>query len=175
MELPGSEYLNNLSILAVSFAAVSVLVTVVRQISGGPLSKVDVHLLTTFIAAGFVQCIAAVLPSALALLGLTGRTLWIVASGAAALVYAIAIAWIQWDRSKFSNKGFGPLTLVSFASLWLSVLVFLVNIVVPSIQGVGLYAGAVTLSLGTAMWAFVRRIASLGNHRARGDWDITHG
>jgi hypothetical protein len=42
-------------------------------------------------------------------------------------------------------------------------------------QGVGPHAAAVTLSLGTAMWAFVRRIASLGGDKPSEDWDLKRG
>ena len=175
MELHGAEYLYNLSILAITFATVSALVTIVRQIKGGSLSMVDVHLLTTFMTAGFVQCIAAVLPPAFSLFGLSDRALWTIASGAAALLYAGTIARIQWERSKFSKKGFGPLVLVAFAGLWVSNLILIVNAVVPSVQGIGLYAGAITLSLGPSMWSFVRRIGTLGSHHSHGDWDLRRG
>ena len=85
MELPGAEYLFNLSILAVTFATVSALVTVVRQISGGSLTKVDIHLLTTFLSAGFAISIAAILPSLVNLFGLTLQVVWPVVSGMSAI------------------------------------------------------------------------------------------
>ena len=69
---------------------------------------VDVHLLTTFMSAGFVECIAAVLPPAVNLFGMTDHALWTVASGCAALLYAVTIGRTQWERSKASKQGFGP-------------------------------------------------------------------
>ena len=175
MELPGATYLYNLSILAITFAALSVLLTVVRQIIGGKLSGVDIHLVTTFVSAGFGQAIAAVLPPAVDLFGLAGPTLWAVASGTAAILSAAVIGRIQWERSKFATEGPEPLVVVSFVGLWLSVLMLGANALIPAIQGVGLHAAAVTLSLGAVMWAFVRRIASLGGDNAGGDWDLKHG
>jgi len=175
MELAGSEYLYNLSLLALTFSALSVLVTVVRQINGGPLSAVDVYLVTTFTSAGFGQCFAAVLPPVVGLFGLTGQALWAVASGIAAILSAAVIARIQWERRKTEMGSLGSSLLVVFVALWLSVLILTVNAFVPAVQGIGLHAAAVTLSLGTVMWSFVRRIACLGGQRPRGEWDLGRG
>ena len=43
MDVPGEAYLFNLSLLAITFAAVSVLVMLMRQTMGGRLSNFDVH------------------------------------------------------------------------------------------------------------------------------------
>jgi hypothetical protein len=59
--------------------------------------------------------------------------------------------------------------VVTFAGLWLSVLILVANALVPTIQGVGPHAGAVTLALGMVMWAFVRRIGSLGDSKLNQD------
>jgi hypothetical protein len=166
MELAGSEYLYTFSLLALSFSALSVLVTVLRQINGGPLSRVDVYLVTTFTSASFAQCFAALLPPVVSLFGLTGQALWAVASGTAAILSGAVIARIQWDRSKTEMGSLRSSLLVVFVALWLSVLLLTVNALVPAVQGIGLHAVAVTLSLGTVMWSFVRRIASLGSHGA---------
>jgi cytochrome c oxidase subunit IV len=115
MELPGSTYLFNLSLLAITFAAVSVLVMLVRQTMGGKLSKIDVHLVTTFVSLGFVQAISAVLPPAADLFGLSDRVLWAVASGPAALLLAAVFAHIQWERSKLTTERLAPLVVFAFA------------------------------------------------------------
>ena len=175
MELSGSTYLFNLSLLAITFAAVSVLVMLVRQTMGGKLSKVDVHLVTTFVSLGFVQAISAVLPPAVDLFGLSDWVLWAVASGPAALLLAAVFAHIQWERSKLTTERLAPLVVFAFAGQWLAVLILAANAVVPAMQGVGPHAAAVTLSLGTAMWAFVRRIASLGGDKPSEDWDLKRG
>jgi hypothetical protein len=172
MEASASDYLFTLSILAISFAVASALVTAVRQIAGGNLSKVDIHLLTTFMAAGFVLCIAAMLPSAIGLFQVGGDFVLTVASIAAALGSAAVIIRTQWERRKLASMGLGPQTMIIFAGLWLSVAMLIVNAIVPSLQGVALYAGAITLCLATVMWAFVRRIASLGDLEAQHDWHL---
>ena len=175
MEPSGSTYLFNLSLLAITFAAVSVLVILVRQTIGGKMSEIDVHLITTFVSLGFVQAIIAVLPPVVELLGLSGRILWAGASGPAALLLAAVFAHIMWERRKFAKKGLAPLVILAFAGQWLAVLILAANAVIPAMQGVGPHAAAVTLSLGTAMWAFVRRIASLGGDRLHSDWDLKRG
>lgn len=61
-----------------------------------------------------------------------------------------------------------------FTLQWFAVLILITNAVIPTVQGVGLHSAAVTLSLGTAMWAFVGRIASLGGDKPSEDWDLGH-
>jgi hypothetical protein len=175
MELQGADHLYTLSILAITFATVSALVTVVRQIKGGLLSMADVHLLTTFISAGFGLSVIGMLPPTASLLGLSGRALWGVASGTAALILAGVIIRTQWERRSFTAMKSGFLATVTFVGLWIAVLILVVNALVPSIQGTGLHAAAVTLALGTVMWSFLRRLASLGGNRSDGDWDLKRG
>jgi hypothetical protein len=172
MEAPASEYFYTLSILAISFAVASALVTAVRQIAGGSLSQIDIHLLTTFMSAGFVLCIAAMLPSAIGLFHVDEAPLWTIASIAAALATAAVIVRTQWQRRRLAALGLGRQTFIIFAALWLSVAMLGVNAIVLSLQGVALYAGAITLCLATVMWAFVRRIASLGDIEAQRDWHL---
>jgi hypothetical protein len=175
MDSAGADHLYTLSILTITFATISALVTIVRQIKGGQLSMVDVHLLTTFVSAGFAQCLAAILPPALGLFGLSGRPLWGMASGASAVLFAAVIARIQWERSKFATLGLGSSAIVAFVGLWFSVLILIFNAIVPSIQGTGPHAAAITVSLGTVMWSFVHRLASLGSQSSDGDWDLRRG
>lgn len=175
MELHGSTHLFNLSLLAITFAAVSVLVMLVRQTMGGKLSKVDVHLVTTFVSLGFVQSIIAIMPPTIDLLGLSGSALWIVSSGLSSILLAIVWANIQRERAKFTTGKKSLVVKIRFALQWIAVIILATNAFAPVIQGVGLHAAAVTLSLATAMWAFVGRIASLGGDQPHEDWDLDHG
>ena len=70
MDLPGEAYLFNLSLVAMTFAAVSVLVMLMRQTMGGALSNYDVHLVTNYVSQAFVVAVGAILPSMLADFGL---------------------------------------------------------------------------------------------------------
>jgi hypothetical protein len=58
MELPGETYLFNLSLIAVTFTAVSALVMLMRQTMGGKLSNFDVYLITSYISFGFAVALA---------------------------------------------------------------------------------------------------------------------
>jgi hypothetical protein len=173
MDTDGAEYLYNLSILAVTFSATSTLVTVVRQIKGGSLSVADVHLLTTFMSAGFVACITAVLPGVFNLIDLSEESVWATSSGLAAVLWVAVLTRVVWERSRLAGQKIAPLVKLGFTAYGLAVLLLIVNAAVPELRGVGSYAAAITLSLGTTMWLFVRRIAILGRHTTREDWDLT--
>ena len=166
MELSGAGYLYNLSILA------SAIVTVVRQIRGGSLSPVDTHLMTTFTTAGFVVCISAILPGMLGLLELSQRSLWVASSSAAALLQAATLAHFHWERSILSKHTTPPPVLAVFAGNWFAVLLLVTNAAIPDLQGIGLYAAAITLSLATSMWSFVRGIGTLAGGKHGPDRDL---
>jgi hypothetical protein len=85
------------------------------------------------------------------------------------------IGRIQWQRRRLATGGFAPSTRLSFTGLWLTVLVLLANMLPSPVQGIGLYAGAIALSLAIAMSAFVHRIALLADRNAEGDWDLRRG
>lgn len=175
MDLHGAEHLYTLSLLAITFATVSAFVTIVRQIKGGQLSVADVHLLTTYVSIGFAQCIAAMLPSAFSLLGLNGQPLWLLASGGSALIFIFVIIRIQWERRKLATGGLSALAIATFAGMWIVVLILTVNALAVSIQGVGLHAAAIILSLAIVMWSFLRKLISICSDRSDGDWDLKRG
>ena len=63
IDTPDEAYLFNLSLMALTFAAVSVLVMLMRQTMGGKLSNFDIHLVTSYVSRGFAIAVAAILPS----------------------------------------------------------------------------------------------------------------
>ena len=89
MELPGSGYLYNLSVLAVTFATVSALVMLVRQTLGGKLSNFDIFLLRGFVSFSLFVAFAAILPPLVALSGAPARVLWPLTSAVAAILLAL--------------------------------------------------------------------------------------
>jgi hypothetical protein len=175
MDIPGVEYLYTLSIISVTFASLSALVAAIRQIKGGRLSMADVHFVTGFVSAGFAQSLAAILPPAIGLFSLSDRALWAFASGGAALLFAVVVFRIQSEQHKLATQGLRSSVIAAFVGLWLSVLTLIANAIVPSVQGVGLHAAAITLSVATVMWFFVRLLASLGGESPTGDWDLRRG
>ena len=103
MELPGEVYLFNLSILAITFSAVSALVMLLRQTMGGRLSNFDLHLITAYVSGGFVVALNAILPPLLSLAEPSPAALWGVASGLAAAFLTLFVVGLIKKRRHASN------------------------------------------------------------------------
>jgi hypothetical protein len=174
-ELEGTTFFYNLSVLAVTFAAVSALVMLVRQTLGGKLSSFDIYLLRAFISFGFAVAIGAILPPLLILFELQRVLIWPIASVLAALMLAVILASVVTTRRKVTSGVVPPVVAVSYGLHALAVVALLVNAAVPAIQGAGPFAAALTLCLANTMWAFVRRIASLIGDKPSEDWDPRRG
>ena len=175
MELPGEVYLFNLSLLAITFSAVSALITLLRQAVAGKLSNFDVFLVNAYVSHGFVVAVNSVLPPLIAQSGLSERLVWIVASGLAAVFLAADVANTMWQRSTATKAPMPYPTLISFCLHWFGVLLLLANAVIPAVRGIFLFEAALTICLATVMWAFVRRIASLRSDHRSEDWDTKKG
>ena len=175
MELPGETYLFNLSLLAVTFAAVSALVMLLRQTMGGKLSNFDIYLIVTYVSLGFVVAVAAVMPALIGLFEPPPSVLWVTASGLAAVLLAAVTGNSVAARRKAATVPMSRAVTTIFAGYWIAALLLAVNAVVPHVQGVGLHASALTLFLVTLMVAFVRRIASLLGDKPGEDWDPKRG
>src|SRR5260221_9112892 len=104
MEMPGSTYLFNLSVVAMSFAAVSVLVMLIRQMMGGKLSNFDIHQIASYVGAGFMLTIAALLPSLISSFGFATAQMWALASGFAALLIAASTASVFAQRRRIDPE-----------------------------------------------------------------------
>ena len=157
MEFSGSEYLFDLFTLAISFTVVSTVVLVAQMTKRRAPGGIGARRLALIMHNGLIGCLAALLPAALALVGLTGSELWTVASCTAALLFTVALD--QRKQRGFEMKTVGTQVGVVSAIRWLPVFLLVINIAVPTLQGAGLYASAVAFSLGTAMWSFLRRVA----------------
>jgi hypothetical protein len=175
MELPGEAYLFTLSLVAATFAVVSALVMIMRQSMGGKMSVFDVYLVTTYISWGFAQSLVALLPPLVALFEPAPRILWAAASGLAAVVFAVVLASVVHWRMKASPEPIALAVKTSFILHAVAIIIFLVNAVAEPWQGVHLFAAALTLSVASVMWAFVRRIVSLFDIKASKDWDPKRG
>ena len=175
MELPGETYLFNLSLVAITFTAVSVLVMLMRQTMGGKMSNFDVYLITSYISFGFVQAIGAMLPPLVFLFRLPPTVLWALSSGLAAILVSGAVVSVVHRRLIVSPEQMALPVLSSFFMHGIVIVLLLINATVWSWQGVHLYAMALTLSLSVTMWSFVRRIASLLGDKPSDDWDPKRG
>lgn len=174
-EIEGTAFLYNLSVLAVTFAAVSALVMLVRQTLGGKLSSFDIYLLRAFISFGFAVAVGAVLPPLLSLFELPRAVVWPIASAAAALLLAVILVSVVILRRKVSSGHVPPIVAVSYLLHAAAIIMLGVNAMTPAVQGAGLFAAGLTLCLANTMWAFVRRISSLLGDKPSEDWDPRRG
>jgi hypothetical protein len=175
MELPGSTYLFNLSMVAMTFAAVSALVMIIRQTVGGKLSDFDIFLMVSFVSMGCVLSVDAMLPPLISIFEPPPGALWATASGLAAASLAIWVLIAYQLRRRVSAAPI-PLWVMTIYVLHLAdALLLAANSVVPALQDLRLYALALTLSLVVFMFSIVRRIASLFRDKRGEDWDPQHG
>lgn len=175
MELHGEVYLFNLSLLAITFSAVSALITLLRQAVAGKRSNFDVFVVNAYVSHGFVVAVNSVLPPLIAQSGLSEPLIWIVASGLAAVFLAADVANTMRQRSTATKAPMPYPTLIAICLHWFGVLLLLANAVIPAVRGIFLFEAALTICLATAMWAFVRSIASLRSDHRSEDWDTKKG
>jgi hypothetical protein len=140
-----------------TFAAVSVLVMLIRQTMGCKLSNFDLYLIITYVSLGFAVAAAALLPPLVALFAPTAPVLRAIASGLAAVFMAVATANSMRFRDKAATVHMSGAVRAVFVGYWLSALALLINAVVPPVQSVGVHAAAVTFFLLVLMTAFVPR------------------
>jgi hypothetical protein len=173
MESEGAGYLFNLSLLAVTFAAISVLVMLIRQTMGGKLTNFDVYLITSYIAIGFVIAIDAMLPPLISYYGMSLRCTWGVASALGAVLLAAVVATFQLRRRHVTGVKMPIAVLVTYSVHWIAAILLAANAL--SFQLVSVFASALTLSMAVLMWTFVRRVSTLLGDRVGEDWDPSRG
>jgi hypothetical protein len=86
MELPGSTYLYTLATLSMTFVGFCAIVIVLRQTAGKELSGWHIVLTRLYIESGFWAAAFCMLPSLLALFGLSQPLVWRASSGIIAVV-----------------------------------------------------------------------------------------
>jgi hypothetical protein len=175
VEISGAGYLYNLSVMAITFTAVSTLVMLVRQTLGGKLSSFDIFLIKAFVSFGFAVAIGAVLPPLLAMFELPAVQVWLLASAAMALLLAVILVSVAVTRHRVSRSHLPPIVAASYLLHAAAVVLLAVNAAAPAVRGLGLFAAALTRCLANTMWAFVRRITSLLGDKPSGDWDLRRG
>jgi hypothetical protein len=148
MELPGTAYLYNLSMLAMTFTGFSVIVMILRQALGHKVVRYDLLLAHVFMEFGLIIAAVSLLPPLFAIWGLPATTAWRLSSAMAALplfVYCFTYPM----RRRFASGESTPFYV------WISLfIVFLIGLCLVMIAA-GLFhveAGAAFL---TAMTAFL--------------------
>lgn len=175
MEFQGETYLFNFSLVAITFAAVTALVMLIRQSMGSGLSRFDIHLIATYLSYGFTLAILALIPPLISLLNVSSQALWSISSIVALLIF-IPMQMRVIVRRRIASKRPAPLVVkISWAVHWIGILVLMVNASGVLMQGAHLYAFSLTSSLAVVMFMFSRRVASVFGELPQDGFDPDRG
>jgi hypothetical protein len=155
-----SGYLYTIATVGMTFAGLSVLTMILRQMLGGRITKWDSWVTRTWIQLGFMTTFGSILPPLLILFAAPAPIAWRISSGAMALILG---SWALTfpRRRRAVNPTRLPLQVVIFSlAMDIAALVLAANaIVVPGELLAGVYAAAVTAILIAAgllfLFAFV--------------------
>ncbi|MFZ1171801.1 MAG: hypothetical protein WBG16_24145 [Bradyrhizobium sp.] len=146
-------YLYAIAAVGMSFAGLSVLTMILRQMLGGQMTKFDSFVARTWFQLGFMITFGSILPPQLALLEVSTPMVWRISSG----LMAIILGW--WaltfpGRRHATNPTPLPMQVITFvAAMALIALALAANaIAVPVGHLPGVYAAAVTaILIGAAL------------------------
>ena len=156
-----SGYLYTIAAVGMSFAALSVLTMVVRQILGGQMTKFDTFVARTWVQLGFMVTFGSILPPLLGLFEVSTPVVWRISSG----LMAFVLGWWALTfprRRQATNPSRLPLQVIIFsAAMDVTALALAANAIALPVQRLpGVYAASVTAILvGAAMlflFAFAR-------------------
>jgi hypothetical protein len=143
-----SGYLYTIATVGMTFAGLSVLTMILRQMLGGQLTKWDSFVTRTWVQLGFMTSFGSILPPLLILFGGPAPITWRVSSGIMAVILG---GWaLTFPRRRHAaNPTRLPLQVVIFTlAMDVAALALAANaIVVPVEQLAGVYAAAVTAIL----------------------------
>jgi hypothetical protein len=147
-------YLYAIAAAGMSFAGLSVLTMILRQMLGGQMTKFDTFVARSWIQLGFTVTFGSVLPPLLALFELSTPMVWQISSGVMAIMlgcWALTFPHRRWA----TNPGPLPVfVIISLAALVLVALALAANAVtVPVARLPAVYSASVTAILvGAAGW-----------------------
>jgi hypothetical protein len=105
MELPGTSYLYNLTLISVTFAGFAALIAAFRQMVGGRLTKHDAFLIRSALLRSLIVIVCALLPPLLALFELSAAIIWRLSSVSAAILIALfTLSWPLIIRRMVTDK-----------------------------------------------------------------------
>ena len=156
-----SGYLYTIATVGMTFAGLSVLTMILRQMLGGLLTKWDAFVTRTWVQLGFMTTFGSILPPLLILFEAPAPLAWRISSGIMAVILG---HWaLTFPRRRLAaNPTRLPLQVVIFSlAMDIAALALAANaIVVPVERLAGVYAAAVTaILIGAGMlflFAFVR-------------------
>ena len=105
MELPGTAYLYNLTLISVTFAGFAALIAALRQMIGGRLTKHDAFLIRSALVRSLIVIVCALLPPLLGLFELSPTIIWRLSSFNAAILIALfTLLWPVVIRRMTTDK-----------------------------------------------------------------------
>lgn len=84
--MDASGYLYTIAAVGMSFAGLSVLTMILRQMLGGQLTKFDSFVTRTWVQLGFMTTVGSILPPLLILFGTLAPLAWRISSGVIAII-----------------------------------------------------------------------------------------
>jgi hypothetical protein len=144
-----SGYLYTIATVGMSFAGLSVLTMILRQMLGGQLTRFDSFVSRTWVQLGFMTAFGSILPSLVILFGEPAQIAWRISSGIMAVLLG---EWtVTFPSRRHAAKATRlPLQVVIFlVAMVVAALAFAANAiaVVPLERMAGVYAAAVTAIL----------------------------
>ena len=167
--MDASGYLYTIATVGMTFAGLSVLTMIFRQLLGGQMTKWDSFVSRTWIELGFMTTFGSILPPLLILFEAPAPLAWRISSGIMAVILG---GWaLTFPRRRLAaNPTRLPLQVVMFSlAMDIAALALAANAtVVPVERLAGVYAAAVTaILIGAGMlflFAFVRWYDALIGH-----------
>ena len=154
--MDASGYLYTIATAGMTFAGLSVLTMILRQMLGGQITKWDSFVTRTWVELGFMTTFGSILPPLLMLFGAPAAIAWRISSGVTAVILG---SWaLTFPRRRQAvNPTRLPLQVVMFSlAMDLAALALAANaFVVPSELLAGVYAAAVTAILIAAALLFL--------------------
>lgn len=146
--MDASSYLYTIATVGMTFAGLSVLTMILRQLLGGRLTKWDSWVTRTWIQLGFMTTLGSILPPLLLLFAAPAPIVWRIPSGVMAVILG---SWaLTFPRRRQAvNPTRLPLQVIVFTlAMDIAALALAANaIVVPGERLAGVYAAAVTTIL----------------------------
>ena len=146
--MDATAYLYTIANVGMTFAGLSVLTMILRQMIGGRITKFDSFVTRTWVQLGFMTTLGSILPPLLVLFGAPAPLAWYISSGVMAVVLG---SWaLTFPRRRLAvNPTRLPLEVVLFLlAMAIAALALAANaIVVPGELLAGVYAAAVTAIL----------------------------
>jgi hypothetical protein len=155
-EVDASGYLYTIATVGMTFAGLSVLTMIFRQLLGGQMTKWDSFVSRTWVELGFMTTFGSILPPLLILFDAPAPIAWRISSGIIAVILG---GWaLTFPRRRLAaNPTRLPLQVIIFSlAMDIAALALAANaVIVPVERLVGIYAAAVTVILIGAEMLFL--------------------